>query len=206
MITYENFTRSILPFVRSSEGGYAFVKNDKGGETYAGITRKNNPTWRGWAIIDKAKPLKWNAFVKAAETAVDEFYWNRFKGLSLHNLNSVKVALAAFDYNVHGGFSLSTLVRIAKEKFSKTVAYANVLSWANQQNEETLAAAIIDHRKAYLKGLIAKDPTQKVFEKNWMARLEKLKTYINLKTVGISAGLVILIVAIIFFLMKGVKQ
>ena len=205
MITYEVFTRSILPFVLSSEGGYANVKNDKGGETYRGITRKNNPTWRGWAIIDKAKPLKWNQIVKEAETAVYEFYWSRFKGLSLHNLKSVKVALAAFDYNVHGGFSLSTLVRIAKEKFSKNVAKELILSWANQQNEETLAAAIIDHRKAYLKGLIAKDPTQKGFEKDWMARLEKMKTYINLKTAGISAGLIILIVAIIFFLMKGAK-
>jgi lysozyme family protein len=34
------------------EGGYAFDPDDRGGETYKGISRKHNPHWEGWKIID----------------------------------------------------------------------------------------------------------------------------------------------------------
>lgn len=37
------------------EGGYAFDPDDRGGETYKGISRKHNPDWEGWAIIDDYK-------------------------------------------------------------------------------------------------------------------------------------------------------
>lgn len=37
------------------EGGYANDPQDNGGETYAGLTRKNEPNWKGWAIIDSIK-------------------------------------------------------------------------------------------------------------------------------------------------------
>ena len=33
-----------------AEGGYKLtdVANDKGGQTYAGITRRDHPAWQGW--------------------------------------------------------------------------------------------------------------------------------------------------------------
>lgn len=37
------------------EGGYANNKNDSGGETYFGISRVHNPTWKGWVIVDAQK-------------------------------------------------------------------------------------------------------------------------------------------------------
>lgn len=37
------------------EGGYANDKDDKGGETYRGITRNFNSDWPGWKIIDSVK-------------------------------------------------------------------------------------------------------------------------------------------------------
>lgn len=41
--------------LKDFEGGYANNIYDKGGETYAGISRKFWPNWQGWPIIDKAK-------------------------------------------------------------------------------------------------------------------------------------------------------
>ena len=37
-----------------NEGGYVLhtVKNDRGGQTYAGIARNAWPEWAGWAYID----------------------------------------------------------------------------------------------------------------------------------------------------------
>lgn len=40
------------------EGGYSNRATDAGGETYKGISRRFNPSWRGWRIIDKAKSNK----------------------------------------------------------------------------------------------------------------------------------------------------
>jgi lysozyme family protein len=37
------------------EGGYVNHPNDRGGETWAGIARRFNPTWEGWKIIDVLK-------------------------------------------------------------------------------------------------------------------------------------------------------
>ena len=39
----------------SNEGGYVNDPDDVGGETYKGISRKYNPSWNGWEIIDKMK-------------------------------------------------------------------------------------------------------------------------------------------------------
>ncbi len=37
------------------EGGYSNHPNDKGGETYRGIARKQWPNWKGWEVIDCIK-------------------------------------------------------------------------------------------------------------------------------------------------------
>lgn len=39
------------------EGGYVFDPVDTGGETYKGISRRYNPTWMGWKIVDSYKPF-----------------------------------------------------------------------------------------------------------------------------------------------------
>lgn len=41
--------------VLNNEGGYSDHPEDKGGETYKGISRIHNPNWQGWKIIDKEK-------------------------------------------------------------------------------------------------------------------------------------------------------
>ena len=37
------------------EGGYVNDINDVGGETYKGVSRRYNPSWEGWYIIDACK-------------------------------------------------------------------------------------------------------------------------------------------------------
>lgn len=40
-----------------NEGLWADNPHDRGAETYAGISRKNFPAWKGWEIIDREKRL-----------------------------------------------------------------------------------------------------------------------------------------------------
>lgn len=49
----EDYVRCLL-FTMSAEGAYSFRKADTGLQTYKGISRKWNPKWSGWAIVDKA--------------------------------------------------------------------------------------------------------------------------------------------------------
>lgn len=48
-------TREHLKKLLEVEGGYACDPNDKGGETIFGVSRKYNPNWPGWAVVDSYK-------------------------------------------------------------------------------------------------------------------------------------------------------
>lgn len=49
----EDYVRALI-FTMSAEGSYSFREADTGLQTYKGISRKWNPKWIGWAIVDKA--------------------------------------------------------------------------------------------------------------------------------------------------------
>ncbi|MGE0373449.1 MAG: glycoside hydrolase family 108 protein [Gammaproteobacteria bacterium] len=48
MARFEDAYAGLAP----AEGGYANDPDDPGGETFAGITRRDFPEWRGWGVID----------------------------------------------------------------------------------------------------------------------------------------------------------
>lgn len=49
----ENYVRCLL-FTMAAEGAYSYRQADTGLQTYKGISRKWNPKWVGWVIIDRA--------------------------------------------------------------------------------------------------------------------------------------------------------
>jgi lysozyme family protein len=70
------------------EKGYVFDPDDAGGETIDGISRKFNPDWSGWGIVDSFKNIA-NFPINLAksselQTLIKEFYcvnyWNKFNG------------------------------------------------------------------------------------------------------------------------------
>jgi len=74
------------------EGGYVNDPDDSGGETYKGISRRYNPDWTGWKIIDNYKENKENFkdFLKTdvqLDNLVQAYYkanyWLKFKGNDL---------------------------------------------------------------------------------------------------------------------------
>lgn len=102
----EEFNRII--FV---EGGYVNDKDDAGGETYLGISRKANPYWKGWEMVDAIKQQNpkslWNRKMKEhtgitrlAKELYKHKYWDIFK---LDEIKSQKVARQIFDTAVNCG-------------------------------------------------------------------------------------------------------
>src|ERR1044072_1625949 len=93
--------------VLQHEGGYAKVEGDAGGETYQGISRNNWPNWRGWTIIDKSKPVKYNQVIKDKHLSdlVEVFYYEHFwKTVQGDRIKSQGLADFIFDWQVNSGY------------------------------------------------------------------------------------------------------
>lgn len=105
-----------------AEGGYVNDKDDAGGETYLGISRKYNPTWKGWVFIDKLKKKYYtnkeltnalknnNSVNKYAKELYKTKYWDV---MNLDDISSQKIAHQMFDIAVNSGISNS--VKIMEE-------------------------------------------------------------------------------------------
>lgn len=90
----------IFTEVMQLEGGFNLheVKGDRGGMTYAGISRKFWPNWCGWVSIDKQE------FDAKLTQMVREFYreefWNTMLGDQIKNQT---VAYQVFSFSVNAG-------------------------------------------------------------------------------------------------------
>lgn len=93
-----------------NEGGYSNDPTDSGGETYAGISRKNFPHWTGWATVDKYKPMKQGQYIEdhGLKGLVMMFYevnfWKPIKGYALE---SQELANYLYDTAVNMGVGVA---------------------------------------------------------------------------------------------------
>ena len=114
MANYElEFSKLIL-----AEGGYINDKDDAGGETYLGISRKFNPAWSGWKQVDDVKKkfpnytnkqltnvLKGNKILtNSARQYYKVKYWDKLK---LDNENNQELAHQIFDTGVNMGLTIA---------------------------------------------------------------------------------------------------
>lgn len=118
----EEFDKVIL-----AEGGYVNDPDDAGGETYLGISRKNNPKWVGWEVIDDIKKkygtknitsrLKKDvALTNIAKLLYKQNYWDV---LELDDIPSQGIAHQLFDTCVNCG--KTTAIRIAQQLLMMTI-------------------------------------------------------------------------------------
>jgi lysozyme family protein len=157
------------PLTSKHEGGYVNDPTDRGGETYAGITRKNYPTWAGWATIDQ-QPRKKNEIIPSLADEVKEFYrvmyWNK---QSLSGLKSQKVANAIYDWNINSGAiaikAIQRLINVADDGYIG----GDTLKAINAAGDGVLSK-YIEERIAFYKRIVEKDPSQTKFLKGWVNR------------------------------------
>jgi lysozyme family protein len=99
----------------SNEGGYSDHPNDKGGETYKGISRVFNPDWEGWITIDEEKVnanfpdcLQFNGDL---ERMVSDFYETNFwEPLHGEEIEDQDLANKLFDIAVNTGVKDSIII------------------------------------------------------------------------------------------------
>lgn len=110
-----------------AEGGYVNDPDDAGGETYLGISRKNNPNWTGWKVIDEIKKqygtknitsrLKSNnELTNSAKLLYKQNYWDV---MELDDIPSQNIAHQLFDTCVNCGKSRA--ITIAQQVIGMTI-------------------------------------------------------------------------------------
>lgn len=134
------------------EGGYANVKQDRGGETMCGISCKNFP--------GEFKEIM-SAFKRGGEEAAKEYakgfykehFWDKIGGDDLpENMRSI-----AFDAAVNHGSGR------AKQ-------------WLEQANGDP--DKFLDIRERFYARIIEKDPSQQIFEKGWANRMDEQRAIV----------------------------
>lgn len=129
-----------------AEGGYGNHPNDKGGETYMGISRRAHPDSKIWEIIDKVdKTGKTNRQISAelkkntwlthyVKDIYKKDYWNKFE---LDKVNYQRIANEIFDDAVNRGIGAAAYTchiilgmppqrKITKELLEKLKNYGTV--------------------------------------------------------------------------------
>ena len=91
-----------LAFVLRFEGGYSNTPTDRGGETYCGISRRFNPDWSGWAILDGIAHFNFEKDKQKLAESVNGFYFALWNKLHINDLPE-NIACFIFDTAVNCG-------------------------------------------------------------------------------------------------------
>jgi lysozyme family protein len=173
-----------LKLVLASEGGYANIPADRGGETYRGIARNFWANWEGWKIIDANKPLRYNQILKnpALDKLVQEFYFENFwLPLKLNFINK-DIAALIFDFAVGSGTitSVMQVQKLLNNKFNAKLVTdgkmgSKTIAAINQAPQKLLFDTLKDYRIEFFKRIVKNNPSQQIFLKGWLNRLNKYK-------------------------------
>ncbi len=176
-----------------NEGGYANHPNDTGLETYAGISRKFNPQWKGWPLVDEAKQGNASASTinkrLAANPAVlplvHSFYLaNYWDANKLGQLTNQDIANKLYDVGVNMGIGRAS--RMLQEALNLTNAngraYADIvvdgaigpktITTANGHPNQRVLLLVLDalQGERYL-NIMRNAPSQEVFANTWFSRI-----------------------------------
>lgn len=162
--------------VIANEGGYSNDPADNGGETYKGISRKNFPAWKGWAIIDCLKsqlgfPGNIDHFGDI-NVMVSEFYYNEF-WLKI-NGNQYKwqpVAESVFDFAVNAGCgtSITMAQRVAGVKVDGIIG-TGTLAAINEMEPRLFNALFTIEKCRWYCSIARNHPPQGKYLRGWIER------------------------------------
>lgn len=181
------FQTAYNKYVKPHEGGYANVKNDKGKETYAGISRRFFPNEEIWTYIDFKKRTEYkdreipnNTMFPDAQYMVDDFYNRLWHKHRLSEINDQNIANLLFDYIVNSGTraikGIQAIVGVSQDGAIGPVT----INAINSGNPSTIYNKLYNDRKQLYATIIKNDPSQKVFEKGWAKRLAAFEVDANM--------------------------
>lgn len=164
-----------------NEGGYSYHKDDRGGATRYGITRKNASLWRGRDVT--AEEMR-NFPIEEAKEIYRKLYWQELN-CDLYNYPGVSVAI--FDIGVVCG--PPTSARLAQRVCASRGAPLRIdgiigrstIQEINSLSDSDFIRDFSALSIARFKGIIERNPSQGAFQRGWIARGERLLSLIGLE-------------------------
>lgn len=183
-----DFYDSAMRYIIDVEGIYSDDPDDAGGETYSGISRRSNPDWEGWALIDRAKSngteLNKNFLTIDGISLFDlvKYFYkkNYWDILNLDKLSNRRIAIKIFDISVNMGTKRAAIMtqnclNICGEKGTfyqvdgiignKTIAAINSVD-----SNILLKLLTISQGNLYMR-IVSSNPSQQKFLNGWINRL-----------------------------------
>jgi len=197
-----------LTFTKTAEGGFANYRSDSGQMTYSGVSRKWNPLWFGWEIVDRVlqrypelitpydkppvsiKNLDGElASNELLQNKIKEFYYtNYFQKVGGDSIPD-SLAMAMFDASVLTG--VKRAVKNLQKAFKLHYGYIiSVDGMYGNQTRQAVERAIAEQGveslvKSYLLEYIetlkesSKVKDNKKFLLGWLERVFKLQSFLR---------------------------
>ncbi len=141
-----------MKYLLKAEGGYSNNKYDKGGATNFGITQKTYDLYR------KKRGLVIQPVINITKQEAYEIYYSEYWVLSgADKIENFSLALVLFDSAVNHGLGN------AKKLFEKSKGDVNTF---------------LNLRREKYKAIVKNNPSQKIFLKGWMNRIDNLNKFI----------------------------
>lgn len=154
------------PILKRLEGGFVNHPDDKGSATNCGVTLATFRTMFGKdKTIDDLKNMtdrQWKQVMKV--------YWDSCKG---DQINNQSVANIVVDWAVNSGVAGRKGVQSALHLYADGIFGPKTLAALNAEPSKCVFCKIKEARENFYKSLVQKKPSQLVFYKGWLNRLEQ---------------------------------
>lgn len=159
----------LIPIIKRWEGGYSDNPNDRGGATNSGVTLAvyqsvygKNKTKND---LKRMTNEQWNyIFTK--------LYWNKWKADEIKNQSIANILV---DWVWMSGYGTIKKIQSLFGLTADGIVGNKTISYINSHDQEDVFNKIWNRRKQFYESLVKNNPSQKVFLKGWMNRLNTFK-------------------------------
>lgn len=160
------------------EGNYVNHPDDKGKETYRGISRRYNQHWYGWRYIDKIPNKQRYQDIEKANFWAQDYFLDIWIKEGWDRIIDKRVAAYLFDYRINAYFGVKEIKKaLWKHKLTVSIdnkftpEYAELI---NLLSTEDVLNTVQKARWKHYHRIAAREESQKQFLKHWLHRT-KLK-------------------------------
>lgn len=164
----------LSPFILSFEGGFVNHPNDKGGATNKGVTiatwKKQGYDKDGDGDID-VDDLKLISDDDAVNVILRPHYWNRWKA---DQINSQSLANILVDWVWGSGANGIKIPQQLLGVKADGIVGPKTLAALNAKEPHAFFNLIKNRREQFFNTIVKNNPSQKVFLKGWLRRLNSI--------------------------------
>ena len=159
----------LIPIIKRWEGGYSDNPNDRGGATNSGVTLAVYQS-----VYGKSKTK--NDLKRMTNDQWDyiftKLYWNKWKADEIKNQSIANILV---DWVWMSGYGTIKKIQSLFGLTADGIVGNKTISYINSHDQEDVFNKIWNRRKIFYESLVKNNPSQKVFLKGWMNRLNTFK-------------------------------